>query len=85
MADLARRFCHLYKRQEILGQAVEILSFLVLALVYLCFLSFCLWITLCTLDTNIVAVLIVISVATEEKQQLKSYYSRNELIITKYS
>ena len=34
------------------------------------------------LDTNIVAVLIVI---TEEKQQLKSYYPRNELIITKYS
>ena len=31
------------------------------------------------LNTNIVAVLIVISVATEEKQQLKSYYPRNEL------
>ena len=37
------------------------------------------------LDTNIVAVLIVISVATEEKQQLRSYYPRNELIATNYS
>ena len=37
------------------------------------------------LDTNIVADLIVISVATEEKQQLKSYYPRNELITTNYS
>ena len=38
----------LYKRQEILGQAVEILSFLLLSLVYLCIFSFCLWITMCT-------------------------------------
>ena len=84
MADLARRFCHLYKRQEILGQAVEILSFLVLALVYLCFFFVC-GLLCVLLNTNIVAVLIVISVATEEKQQLKCYYPRNELIITKYS
>ena len=83
MGDLARRFYHLYKRQEILGQAVEILSFLVLALVYLCY--FVCRLLRVLLDTNIVAVLIVISVATEEKQQLKSYYPRNELIITKYS
>ena len=37
------------------------------------------------LNTNIVAVLIVISVAIEEKLQLKSYYPRNELITTNYS
>ena len=73
MADLARRFRHLYKRQEILGQAVEILSLFVCGL--LCVL----------LNTNIVAVLIVISVAIEEKLQLKSYYPRNELITTNYS
>ena len=83
MADLARRFCHLYKRQEILGQAVEILSFLVLGLVYLCY--FVCGLLCVLLNTNIVAVLIVISVAIEEKLQLKSYYPRNELITTNYS
>ena len=61
LADLATRFCHLYKRQEILGQAVEILSFLVLALVYLCY--FVCGLLRILLNTNIVAVLIVISVS----------------------